>query len=180
MSNSAALQLRPSFIGPDHVAARVQLQRALDAGLTHARSQVLANIASFIDGWVFRPTLAKFLGLSVKTVQRAINDGRSEGICGVARGKKGERPRGWKGQEPPWCGFSHRWMIARDEVGEVARVAIAWAKASAITRAATAAAKAVTKKVLQRREQKRRVLTDAERLELERIDAESRAREQPD
>lgn len=153
MSNCAPLRLQPSFLGPDHVAARLQLGRALDAGITHARAQALANVASFVDGWVFRKTIAKFLRVSVKTVQRALNDGRSEGLCGVARGKKGERPRGWKGEEPPWCGFSHRWMIGREQVGEAAKALIAMAKASALVRGANAAAKAVARRVLERKRQ---------------------------
>lgn len=179
-NNTAALRVRPSFLGNDHVAARVQLGRALAAGISYARAQVLANIASFPDGWVFRKTIAEFLGISVKTVQRGINDGKGEGLTGVARSKEGEKPPGWKGKEAPWCGFSHRWMIARESVGEAAQAAIAWAKAQALVRAATAVARVVTKKVLQRREEKTLTLTDAQRLALERIDADSRARELPD
>lgn len=180
MNNAPTLQLKPSWLGQDHVAARVQLQRARDVRIPALQALALANVASFEDGWVFRKTIAKHLGCSVKTVQRGLNRGKKEGLCGIARAKPGEKPRGWKGQEPPWCGFSHRWMTARDAVGEAARAAIAWAKATALARAATAATTAVARRVLERKREQsaeqleqRRALLRAQAAELVAAERES-------
>lgn len=178
MNSAAAFQLKPTWIGGDHVAARVQAQRAREAGMSALQALALGNVASFDDGWVFRKTIAQHLGCSIKTVQRGLNRGKAEGLLGIARAKKGEIPKGRK--HPLNCGWSHRWMIARDMVGNAARAAIAWARAQAIARKQRAVARELERRTLQRRDQKRRELTEDDRRELERIDAESRARELPD
>lgn len=105
------LVLKPTYLGPDLAEARAAEQRAREAGLTVLRARIVAHIASFRDGWVFRRRLAKMENCSVRTVQRAITQAREEGLIGVARAKQGEKPQGAAGSFA--CGFSHRWVIGR-------------------------------------------------------------------
>jgi hypothetical protein len=105
------LVLKPTYLGPDLPEARAAEQRAREAGLTVLRARIVAHIASFKDGWIFRRRLAKTEGCSVRTVQRAITQAREEGLIGVARAKQGEKPPGAAGTFA--CGWSHRWIIGR-------------------------------------------------------------------
>ena len=165
------MMLAPVYLGPDHLEARAAEQRAQLAGLSALRAKVIGHIASFSDGWVFRKKLAELVRCSVRTVQRAITQGRDEGLIGVARAKPGEIPKGAK--QAFSCGWSHRWTVGKGKAYAQAMAAIAEAKAKALLRAAV---KPLRDKV--RPTQVGR-LTDEQRLELERIDADSRAREQP-
>lgn len=148
------------------------------------QSLALGNVASFDDGWLFRNTIAEHIGCCVKTVQRALNRGKREGLLGIARAKKGEIPKGLK--YPLNCGWSHRWMIARDMVGQAAKAAIAWARAQALARSTRAAAASVERRELQRRKQKsteeleqRRALLQEQARQL-RAEEERERRESPD
>jgi hypothetical protein len=113
--------------------------------MTQLRAEVIAHIASFRDGWIFRRRLAELVQASVRTVQRAITQARSEGVIGVARAKKTEIPPGARHKQPLPCGWSHRWLIGRDLAGKALAAAVAKAKFAAMLRRAgfdEAAAKA--------------------------------------
>jgi hypothetical protein len=106
------------------------------------RAFVIGEIGSFRDCWEFRKKIAKVVGCSVRTVQRAITQGKSLGLVGVARAKKTEIPPG--AARPVECGWSHRWTIGWGKVGRVVDEAIAQARARWITRSVVAAASAPT------------------------------------
>jgi len=128
------LVLKPTYLGPDLHEARAAEQRARGAGLTVLRARIVAHIASFKDGWIFRRRLAKTEGCSVRTVQRAITQAREEGLIGVARAKQGEKPPGAAGTFA--CGWSHRWVIGRGRAAAAALAAIAAAKLAGLARTA--------------------------------------------
>jgi hypothetical protein len=109
--------------GPKTIEARAAYERARNSGLSVARSVVIGCIASFQDGWIFRKTLAKHIGICVRTVQRAITQGKEEGLIGVGRAKQNEIPPG--ASEPFACGWSHRWTIGWGEAYEAAKAAVA-------------------------------------------------------
>jgi hypothetical protein len=106
------------------------------------RAFVVGEIGSFRDCWEFRAKIAKVVGCSVRTVQRAITQAKSLGLIGVARAKKTEIPPG--GSRPIECGWSHRWTIGWGKVGRVVDEAIAAARARWITRSVVAAVSAPT------------------------------------
>ena len=120
--------------GPAGLEARAAYERARTSGLSAARSLVLGCIASFRDGWTFRKNLADHTGLSVRTVQRAISQGKLEGLLGVARAKKDEIPPGAK--EPLRCGWSHRWTIGWGQAYEAAKAAVANTRLARMVKAA--------------------------------------------
>ncbi len=128
------LVLKPTYLGPDLPEARAAEQRAREAGLTVLRARIVAHIASFKDGWIFRRRLAKTEGCSVRTVQRAITQAREEGLLGVARAKQGEKPPGAAGTFA--CGWSHRWIIGRGRAAAAALAAVAAAKLAWLARTA--------------------------------------------
>lgn len=132
----SGLALLPAYVGPDHLEARLLEQRARESGLTVTRARVVAHIGSFSDGWLFRTRLAKLVGCSVRTVQRAISQAKQEGLIGVARAKPNEVPPGGDAKRPLSCGFSHRWVIGRGLAAAAAVAAIAAAKLEAIARRA--------------------------------------------
>lgn len=123
-----------AYPGSDWAAARFAEERARDAGMSSLRAKILGIIASFKDGWLFRKKLAELAKCSVRTAQRAITEGKLEGLLGVARAKQNEIPPGAKAPIP--CGWSHRWTIGRDLAGEAMRQAVAAAKAAALARLA--------------------------------------------
>lgn len=125
--NAAVTSSCGLWLGPVPTEARAAYDRARSAGLTPTRALVVGTIASFKDCWAFRSRIAKRIGCSVRTVQRAITQARSEGLIGVARAKKGECPPNWK--KPVECGWSHRWTIG-------------WGKAHTAVKAAVEAARA--------------------------------------
>src|SRR3972149_2480929 len=103
------MSLAATWPGPAFVEARAAYERARSTGLSAARALVLGCIASFKDGWICRKNLADHTGLSVRTVQRAITQGKETGLIGVGRAKPNEIPPGM--DRPVPCGWSHRWPI---------------------------------------------------------------------
>lgn len=99
------------WAGPEYEEAERVFELCLRAGMTVARSFVVAHIASFENGWIFTSTLAKICRLSRRTVFRAIAEARRLGILGTGRNKHGVRPPHAKG--PIRCGYSNRWIYGR-------------------------------------------------------------------
>lgn len=116
------------WLGPVHTEARAAYQRAREAGLSTMRALVIGSVASFKECWAFRRKLAAKVGCSVRTVQRALTQARSEGLIGVARAKKGETPPNWA-HGPVDCGWSHRWTIGWGAAATVVRDQVHAAKA---------------------------------------------------
>ena len=135
--SSTAAALPSLWLGPFVHEAVAAYRRAREAGLTAARSLVLGNVASFRDGWAFRKRLASKAGTSVRTVARALKQGRETGLVGVARAKPNERPVGPDGEllAPIPCGWSHRWTIGWGKAGEAVGKAVAAARAKFVARA---------------------------------------------
>lgn len=116
------------WLGPVHSEARSGYERARNAGLSPMRALVVGSIASFKECWAFRRTLARHVGCSVRTVQRAMTQAKAEGLLGTARAKKTEVPPNWA-HGPVTCGWSHRWIIGWGKAGEAVKDAVAAAKA---------------------------------------------------
>lgn len=132
------MSLASTWPGPAFVEARSAYERARSTGISAARALVLGCIASFKDGWLFRRNLAEHTGLSIRTVQRAITQGKEMGVLGVARAKKDEVPPG--AESPIPCGWSHRWTIGWGQAYAAAQAAIAETR---LARAAKAAARSL-------------------------------------
>lgn len=115
--------LAQQWLGPNAAEARAAFGRARESKMSIARSIVIANIASFKDGWAFRRTIAEHVRLSVRTVQRAITQAKRNGLIGVGRAKKDEIPPG--AERPIPCGWSHRWTIGWGQAVAAAREAVA-------------------------------------------------------
>ena len=75
--------LQPAWVGPDHHEARLQEALAREAGLSVGRARVIGNIGSRRDCWAFRKKLAEVVGISVRTVQRAITQAKALGLIEV-------------------------------------------------------------------------------------------------
>lgn len=116
------------WVGPVHSEARAGFQRAREAGLSPLRSLVIGTVASFKECWMFRRNLAKHVGCSVRTVQRALTQAKAEGLLGTARAKKTETPPNWE-HGPVTCGWSHRWVIGWGQAGKAVADAVHAAKA---------------------------------------------------
>lgn len=97
-------------------------RRAREAGMSTTRSLALGCIASFKQGWIFRSTIAEHIGASIRTIQRAITQGKNLGLIGVARAKKGEIPPGVT--HAPRCGWSHRWVNGWGEAYQRAKAIV--------------------------------------------------------
>jgi hypothetical protein len=128
----AAVTPQGLWLGPVHTEARAAYTRARGRGLTPLRSLIVGTVASFKDCWAFRSKIAAFVGCSVRTVQRALTQARSEGLIGVARGKKNECPPNWK--SPVACGWSHRWTVGWGKAGAAVRDAVDAARARWLVR----------------------------------------------
>lgn len=76
---------------------------------------------------MFRRSLAAKLNCSVRTVQRALTQARSEGLIGVHRAKKTEVPPGCTA--PVSCGWSHRFTVGWGKAGQATKDAVDAAKA---------------------------------------------------
>lgn len=113
--------------GPYQSEARAAYQRAREAGLSPLRALAIGAVASFKDCWMFRRTLADKLKCSVRTIQRALTQGRSEGLIGVHRAKKTEVPPGCTA--PVSCGWSHRFTVGWGKAGQATKDAVDAAKA---------------------------------------------------
>lgn len=153
--------------------------RARNAGMSIARATVAAFVASFKDCWAFRRRIASTLGLSVRTVQRALTQAADLGLLRTARAKKGEVPTGARG--PIDCGFSHRWTIgwgiAGKRAGEKIRNAIEAARMRRVLRVVTPATKARVVAPKPPTQYQRRIPTLEELdAELARLDAERLSR----
>jgi DNA-binding transcriptional MocR family regulator len=81
---------------------------------------------------MFRSKLARHLGISVRTVQRALTQAESAGLIGKARAKQGEKPPNMHQAIP--CGWSHRWTIGWGQAGEAVKRAVEVARARFIVR----------------------------------------------
>lgn len=92
------------------------------------RALVIGSVASFKECWAFRRKLAEKVGCSVRTVQRALTQARSEGLIGLARAKKTEVPPGWQ-HGPVTCGWSHRWVVGWGQAGQAVADRVHAAKA---------------------------------------------------
>lgn len=175
---SATRNLLPAFAGgwgPYRREAESMYVRARQAGMSVARATVAAFVSSFKDCWAFRKQIARVIGVSVRTVQRALTEASDLGLLRTARAKKGETPPGAKG--PIDCGFSHRWTMGWGEAGKKAGAKIRAAIEKAKTRRLLSRAAPATR-TLSRPEPKRRRILTVEELdaELARIDAERGAR----
>ena len=124
------------WLGPVHSEARAGFERARNAGLSPMRALVIGTVASFKECWMFRRNLAKHVGCSVRTVQRALTQAKAEGLLGTARAKKTEVPPNWQ-HGPVTCGWSHRWIIGWGKAGEAVGEAVAAAKARWMVKVAT-------------------------------------------
>jgi hypothetical protein len=114
------------WLGPNAAEARAAYARARGAGMNALRSLVIGCVASFQDGWAFRHTIARKVKCSVRTVQRALNQGRELGLIQVFRAKKGEIPKGCT--EPLKCGWSHRITVGFGRAAAAAMAAVAAAR----------------------------------------------------
>jgi DNA-binding transcriptional MocR family regulator len=129
------------WLGPVHSEARAAFQRSRTAGLSPMRALVIGCVASFKECWAFRRKLAEKVGCSVRTVQRALTQARTEGLIGLARAKKDEVPKGWE-HGPITCGWSHRWTIGWGLAGAKVHDAVHAAKARWMVKIALAKPKA--------------------------------------
>lgn len=116
----------PMWLGPFAAEALEAFHRALEQGLTTSRALVVGQVASFQDCWAFRSRIAERLGISSRTVQRALTEAQDLGLIGKARAKKGEVPPGLTNEVH--CGWSHRWTIGWGQAADRARAAIAQAR----------------------------------------------------
>lgn len=90
------------------------------------RALVIGCVASFRDGWAFRHTIAARVKCSVRTVARALRQGRELGLIQVWRAKKGEIPPGLT--KPMKCGWSHRVAVGFGKAAEAVVAAVAAAR----------------------------------------------------
>lgn len=175
------------WLGSFHTEARAAFQRARNTGLSPMRALVIGSVASFRECWTFRRNLAAKVGCSIRTVQRALTQARQEGLIGLARAKKDERPpgtdRNGKPFEPLPCGWSHRWVVGWGQAGQKVADAVHAAKARWMVKMALAGqktpatptepARAVTYAPRAKTANQRRTWTAAELdAELERLAAE--------
>lgn len=116
------MTLAATWPGPHPGEARAAFERARQNGMSAGRSLVLGIVASFKQGWIFRRTIAKHTGLCVRTVQRALTQGRELGLIGTARAKPTEIPPGLTA--PVKCGWSHRWVVGWGLAVQAAKEAV--------------------------------------------------------
>jgi hypothetical protein len=115
------------WLGEDSREASRMFGRALQAGLTVLRAMALAQIASIPQCYAFRSTIAEKAHCSVRTTQRAINQGRAEGLICATRHKPGDKPP--RSKRPLPCGFSVKWVVARGQAPAAVEQRTAEAKA---------------------------------------------------
>lgn len=130
MTPAASHSLWP---GPHWHEAIAAYRRCREAGMNVSRSLVVGVIGSFKNCWMFRRQIAKRLGISVRTVARAIAQAKAEGLLRTARGKKTEVPPGAPG--PIVWGFTNRWLPGWGKAGAEVLAAVSTAKARFIARA---------------------------------------------
>lgn len=84
---------------------------ALSQQMTWKRAHCLAVAASYGQkSWVFQGTVAKLVGCSLRTVQRAMNEAKTLGILYSRRSRQGETPPNGRG--PLKCGCAIRTFTA--------------------------------------------------------------------
>lgn len=141
-------RLTPLWLGPFAAEALAAFHRGLEAGLTTSRALVVGQVASFQDCWTFRETIARRLGISARTVQRALTEAQDLGLIGKARSKPGEVPPGLTNEV--YCGWSHRWTIGWGQAAERAKAAIAQARMVRLAKRLLATAAAPKREVERR------------------------------
>ena len=104
--------------------------RAIQSGMTSLRSLVIGSVGSFRDCWMFQRTLAKNLGCSLRTVQRALREGRQLGLIECHRAKAKEKAPEI-GKTLP-CGWSHRWVVGWGRAKETVEKLVNVARAKAL------------------------------------------------
>ena len=120
------------WLGPNQPEAVAAFRRARRAGMSLARALVVGQIASFRDCWAFRSKLARLLGVSVRTIQRAISEAKSLGLLKVFRAKPNEKaPELGKVIA---CGWSHRLTVGWGKAGAAVTEAIEAARLRFIAR----------------------------------------------
>lgn len=97
--------------GPDAYEANLAFNRVILAGLGPTRALVAGCVASFRDCWMFQAEIGRFIGKSLRTVQRCLRELANFGFIERHRSKKREVPPGAKGALP--CGWSHRWAVGK-------------------------------------------------------------------
>jgi AraC-like DNA-binding protein len=102
-------------MGPHDAEARDAYARAREFGLSKARAEAFAHVASRKDLWAFARKIAERVGCSRRTVQRGFAQAKALGLMRTARGKKGEVPPGANAPLP--CGFCHRFITGRGLAG---------------------------------------------------------------
>ena len=104
--------MTPRIRYPGHYRAEADDVRAfaIDRGMSRPRAWALACYASYgRKVWTFQSTLAKFTGFCVRTIQRAVRQGKSFGILISKRIKRGETPKGGRG--PLRCGAAMKTFV---------------------------------------------------------------------
>lgn len=125
------------WLGPNQLEAVAAFRRARQAGMSLARALVIGQCASFRDCWTFRAKLARLLGVSVRTVQRAVSEAKSLGLLKVFRAKPHEKaPEVGKVIA---CGWSHRLTVGWGKAGAAVTEAIEQARLRYIARSAVVA-----------------------------------------
>lgn len=119
----------PVFTGPRKREALATFERLIAEGYHPTGAMVGGIVASYPDGWLFRRSIGERIQRCTRTVQRWITRLKEDGVMGVHRNKKGEIPRG--AEVPFDCGWSHRFIVGIDLVGEQLRCAVEQARARA-------------------------------------------------
>lgn len=119
---NVALRRLGFWIGGDWTEAQAAYERARELGMSKARAEAIGHVASCEDCWAFAATIARRVGVHVRTIQRAFAEGRAFGLMRSARAKKGEVPPGASSAFA--CGWSHRWIIGRGLAGAAWKAAI--------------------------------------------------------
>ncbi len=113
--------------GPYGQEAVKAFHRATEAGMNSLRALVVGCVASFRDCWMFQSQIAKRLGCSLRTVQRALRQARTLGLIECHRSKRNENAP-ILGKVVP-CGWSHRWAVGWGLVGDAVKQAVNIARA---------------------------------------------------
>lgn len=104
-------ELNPRFFLPEvpgvHRREALRVFRyALEQGMSWLRARVLAAAASYGQQcWAFQDNLAEFVGCSLRTVQRAFDEGKRLGLLYSRRSRQGELTPTGKYLK---CGFALR------------------------------------------------------------------------
>jgi len=96
--------------GPFRREALAVAEHCVAQGMSWKRAYALACLAS--QGrisWMFQSTAAKFAGISVRTIQRAVRQAKKLGVLVSRRLRRGEQPHG--ARKPISCGGALRRFI---------------------------------------------------------------------